>query len=244
MTKRIFGLAAAFAMIVGVNSGVKADHIDYLTDGGFTLIASGGVSNSSTQTGNPGNILGSEREVTIDFLSGTSGFVSAFLDAPAGPTSPPGDDPMEMLLLSNSVNSAARYTLTYDGVGSAGLGGVDLTNGGAFDSVDVNFSGVQGSGDLMVSFTDTMGNTGSSNLTVNSAGTYSFAFSDSAYSGIDFTSIDSVVVVLETDATASDFAISEITRGAAVPEPSSIALTFLGAGCLLAARRRKVTASV
>ena len=216
-------------------NALQANHIDFIVDGGFALTTSSDLGPASaTQTGDPGNIIGGEREVSLNFNSGNGFLTTGILSVPAG-SGPVGPDPSKVLLFDNSVSSAGTLTLIYDGAGSSGLGGLDF--GTAWDQIDVTFSGVQGEGELTVTVDDTSTNSGALAQTINSAGVYSFDFSAPEYSGVDFTSVDSVQLDLRTSIDASDFAISQITREI-VPEPSTGLLLPLGLLLLTFVRRK------
>ena len=198
---------------IGLTNPSYANHIDFIDDAGFFMFADSVTgSSSSTQTGAAGNILQTEREVDLTFSSG-SGFISTGIVAPPGPgpvVGPPSNPAIE-LLFDNSVNSLGTLTLTYDGVGGAGFAPpVDFDT--LWNFITVDMSAVQGSGNLTVAVTDSSNNTGSLTGAVATAGTYSFPFSNPAYSGVNFSAVSRVVVSLATTTAASDFAINEITR--------------------------------
>ncbi len=221
---------------VSLSAAVQASHIDFIVDGGFLLTTSSDLgSATATQTGDPGNILGSEREVSLDFTSGTGFLTTGTLSIPAGP-GPVGPNPNKVLLFDNSVSSSGTLTLTYDGVGNSGLGGIDFDT--TWDSVDVAFNAVQGAGNLSLMVTDAAANSGTMSLPVNAAGVYSFPFADAAYAGVDLGSVDGLEFTLETSVAASDFSISQITREV-VPEPSGLLLIVGGLLPLMIVRGRR-----
>ena len=220
---------ALAAVVFCLPAVVRANYIDFIVDGGFILVADSGNPDSAVQIGNPGNILGSEREVDLTFSSGSGVISAAVLGVP--PVPPVGPNPNIVMLFSNSVDSRGELTLTYDGVGSAGFGPSNFSSMWNFIQVDMAL--VQGAGHLTVEVTDTSSNSGSLTGLVNSAGTYSFPFANGAYAAVDFTMVDSVVVTLDTAIAASDFAIRSITREArpgqnVIPEPASMLLALIG----------------
>lgn len=220
---------ALAAVVFCLPAVVRANHIDFIVDGGFILVATSGSPISGVQIGDPGNILGSEREVDLSFSSG-NGVVSSAVLVPLGP-GPVGPNPLIELYFNNSVDSRGKLELTYDGIGSIGLGGAAFEP--MWNFIQVDMSGVQGAGHLTVQVTDTSNNTGSLTSLVNSAGTYSFPFANGAYSAVDFTMVNSVVVTLDTAIAASDFAIRSITREVrpgqnVIPEPASMLLALIG----------------
>ena len=235
MNRTFLAFAAGIALVFGSTAQVSADHIDYFSDGAFSLIAAG-ASTSTSVTGDPGNILGSEREVSIDFVGGTPGLaVVALFDVPTG-AGPVGPDTGSSLLFDTGSTSLAKLTLNYDGPGSAPMGlNTDLTAGGAFGAAQVDVSSITGTYDIMVTYTDTTGTSFGSTQSVSSAGSYVFSF-DGA---VDYTSIASVNVMLTATTLGSDIGISQIVRTSAVPEPASVGLSLLGvAGIALIGRRK------
>lgn len=214
----------------------NANHIDFVVDGSFfsnTDSSTGLI--TSTQTGDGGNIIGGERDVSIDVLSGT-GFVSAGTLGAAAGAGPVGPDPSATLNFSNSVSVLGQFVLTYDGAGSAGLGGADFDTN--WDSLAVDFAAVQGSGDLTLTVSDSSSASGALTLPVSAAGLVSFPFSDAAFAGVDFTSVDSVQFSLDSTEQASDFSISSITREA-IPEPTTGLLALLALCPLFALRSKR-----
>jgi len=216
-----FFLASTLVVSLVIGQVCLANHIDFISDAGFLLSASATTGpQSATQVGAGGNIIGAEREVMI---STSSGNVTAEVNAPAGP-GPVGPNSDFWLQFSNSISSAGQMMLTFDGVGGAGLGGLDFDTNWNFFSVD--FVGVQGTGDVTVAATDTNGNSGAVTKAVSAVGALSFGFTSTGYAGVDFTSLDSVKVTLQSTELASDFGIGSITREA-VPEPASVGLLVL-----------------
>ncbi|MCA9188307.1 MAG: hypothetical protein KDA99_21915, partial [Planctomycetales bacterium] len=149
---------------------VHGSHIDYVSDGGFLLFTdslSGPA--HAVQTGDAGNIIGSERDVTISFSSG-SGILGTAVLVPPGP-GPVGPNTGVTMLMDNSVDSVGKLEIVYDGPGATGLGGIDFTNE---DAISVLFEGVQGAGTLTVHVADTAANSGSMSLPVTAPGAVVF----------------------------------------------------------------------
>ncbi len=234
-TRTILALAAIICLQFTLQA--QANHIDFIVDGSFfTATSSDNGLVTSIQTGDAGNIIGGEREVSVDVTSG-SGFVSGgTLGASAGP-GPVGPDATATLVLSNSVSAIGQFMLTYDGVGTAGLGGLDFAT--SWDSIVVDFVAVQGMGDLTLSVTDTSAASGSLTLPVSSSGDVTFPFADAAFAGVDFGSVDVVKFTMDTVEAASDFSIGAITRETIVPEPGSVSLALLAFAGLALVRRRR-----
>ena len=224
--------AACFAALA-LAAAASANHIDFISDGAFTASTSSDSGPLTvSQLGDAGNILGSEREVTLS-TDGTVGIVSAgTAGAPAG-AGPVGPDTSSFLLLDDSVTTQGSFVLTYDGVGSAGLGGLDFDT--QWDQIVVSVPAIIGAADLDVEVEDTAGNVGRSRILIALPGDYGYAFTNPDYAGVDFTSVDRVSVIVDSIRPASDFAISQITREV-IPEPTGLGL--LAAAGLGLVRRR------
>lgn len=230
-------------VLASIGMGVSAipalgNHIDYVTDGGFPmLVARDGVPTATnTSVGAPGNILGSEREVRLDYAGLPGGAIAASTSPTiVGGPGAVGPDLSEFILLQNSGGASGTFTLTYDGTGNAGLGGLDFDTN--WDAIQVSFFDVQGMGDLTVIVRDTSNAVGSSTQPISTslAASYQFLFTDPGYAAVDFTEVDSVVVRITTTQRGSDFDLSAITREV-IPEPASLGLFALGG---LALRRRR-----
>ena len=228
---RIAIFVATALMIPGI---ANANHIDFLVDGAFfsnTDHVTGFV--SSVQAGDPGNIIGGEREVSIDVVSGT-GFVSVGTLGAASGAGAVGPDIGKTLLFSNSVSAVGQLDLTYDGAGSAGFGGLDFDT--AWDAIAVNVVAVQGVGDLTLTATDTGSASSSITLPVTTPGVLLFPFT--GFGGVNFASLDSLKLTLLTVEAASDFEIGEITREV-IPEPTTGLLALLAVAPLATLRRRR-----
>lgn len=239
MKKILSPLAITASLIVG--PAASANHIDFLSDAGFSISAdeTDASPTMNTSTGAGGNIIGEEREVT---LWADLGAFNAVLDVPAGP-GPVGSNTAVILNVSPTGPDAAfsfgTLRLAYNGPGSTGLGGLDFDT--RWDSLDVSFASITGGQlDLRLSVSDTNGNTGMAALgALGSPGSYSFSFTDSGFvnAGVDFTSVDSVIFDFETIDPGVAFGISGITREA-IPEPSSTLLIGLSIVGFVSRRRR------
>ncbi len=220
-TTRIFALLVLFLALSSTT--VQANHIDFIADAPFVLFSAGGPA-SGSQIGAASNIIGTERDVMIDFLAG-SGFVSANTSGA----------PVDTILFSNSVGSVGTMMLTYDGVGAAGLGGLDFDT--VYDSIRVSFDDVQGLGSLTITVRDSAAVMGSVTQPVGAPGNYDALFTDAGFAGVNFAAVDSVKITLDTVLPASDFSITEITRQV-VPEPTMGLLSLIGVLGLATMRRR------
>lgn len=108
-----FALAMSAVLAAAPASALVID--DFSTAG--SVLVSGGGSDSDANTG--GGILGSERELMLS--SPGVGIASA-----EAIIAPPGT-----LEFDNESLTSGTLMLTYDGIGSGGLGGIDLTADGA-----------------------------------------------------------------------------------------------------------------
>jgi hypothetical protein len=224
-------------LCVGTAAQSRANHIDFIVDGSFSpLVAVGSGSASDVQVGDGGNILGTEREITIDFGSGGSGVLVAAGPGLAAGAGAVGANTALELLFSNSAGSAGTMSLMYDGVGSAGLGGLDFDT--AWDAITVGVSDIQGAGNLSVTVADTNANIGTLTTLISAANNYNFQFTDAAFAGVDFSLVDSVEVSFVTTIAGSDVNFSQITREVVIPEPTAVALGALGLIGLAIGRRR------
>jgi|GEM_PF-4052998 len=221
-----FSLAAA--------ATAHANHIDFISDGGFSLNANVNTV-TSTQVGNPGNILGTERDVT---LTADLGSITASINAPAGPGTIGANGAVILAFNSNTTDAFGTVNLGYDGVGSAGLGNLDFETN--WDFFQIDFGSIVGGGlDLRLNIIDADGSFAQAALgDLTTAGLYSFSFDDVVFTNadIDFGSIDSVIFDFETIDPGVSFTVNSITREA-IPEPSSVLLSSLALFALTVRRR-------
>ena len=231
-------LTAALASI----APLKAQLIDNISDGGFTTTVQDGETEVLTQAGNPGNILGGQRQVTV---TSNLGAWTAAINAPMGVAAAAGPNPTIALSLS-SMDPEALGTvgLLYNAGDS--LGGLNLTSGGfnsfavsvlSLTSSNTDPLGSPASFDLIISALDSSGTTGMTRpLNITDTGLATVPFSEFAISGVDFTSIDSLLFQLETVGPGTNFSINSIGL---VPEPSTALLGLIGLS-LICRRRREM----
>ncbi|MBX9585349.1 MAG: PEP-CTERM sorting domain-containing protein [Gemmataceae bacterium] len=220
-------VALATALAAPASAGITLVIDDY-TAGPLTLTQTGVGVMSATQGGlPPANVLGGERETTLNVTASDFG-LSTSLDILTGPG---------IQSVSNDAGNSSIVTQTYDGAGSAGLGGIDLTaNGGSFFLFGVISS------DLGVTITinveDTLGNTSTMSQAIPGPGLLAFDFG-SFLGSADFTSADSIQVVFNAPRDA-DYVV-DFFGVAGVPEPASVGLALTGLaafGGLARVRRR------
>ena len=188
----------------------------------------------SPALGSSGNILGEEREVS---LFSEFGSVTAAFNGSA--TAPDGPNDASFIGLDSDVDGLATLSLTYDGVGTAGLGGSDFA--AIYDLLRVNLPVVTGMLDIRLTVIDTEDDMGTAAIgAVTTGGFYDFSFDDANFTNgnVDFSSVDSVMFEFETVDPGTEFTLSNITREM-IPEPSAALLAVVGVFGLTLRRNRK-----
>lgn len=226
----------ASCIVVGI---ANANHIDFIQDDSnpgngvdnatFSLSTSG-AEVTDLQIGEPDDILGGMRDVSLTRNGGFGGTISA--------SKMLGTDYIDV---QNSTVAAGTLVLSYPGISNS-----DFASSWNFIAVDIPvLDNAVGDGEinLSVSVTSSTGSgtvfadgTGLAPGRIEDPGTFFFSFSDPGFAGVDFSDVDGVSITFETAIIGSDFQIGSITREV-VPEPSS--LTLLGAGIILVAHRRR-----
>lgn len=143
-------------------------------------------------------------------------------------------------------NTSAISTITWDANGG-GLGGLDWSTGYFGQTFDLDIVSIdQGFVDLTLLVEDTFGGSGSYTLSGLGAGLQKFNFS--VFTGVDFSSVDSLSLIVDGDQ-ASDLALNALgvfwddtavpptPTFASVPEPTVLAL--LGTGLAAFGYRKK-----
>ena len=225
-------LALAAAATVG--SAASAAHIDFISDGGFAPVAASSEFGpvTASQGGDAGNILGGQRDIILTPDAVNEGIITAGTigavpnDGPVTDENNPG-----RLLFDTSTGTFGTLEIIYDGVGTAGLGGLDFS---AWVGIAIDLTDLDGMGDLSIRLNDINGQNATVTQSAAAIGTYTFLFAD--YGSVDITQIDAVSVKINSTELASDFEIASIVR--VVPEPATAALAALGLGAATLRRRR------
>ena len=240
MKARNLSLIAAFSALALPSA--FANHIDFLFDGGFSISAdtTGIATVNAAQAGAAGNILGSERNVSLTADLGT---LTATLAAPIGPgpvALNTATANASILGVTSNAEGLGTLDLLYNGVGAAGLGGSDFDT--RWNFIGINLPSVTGTLDVRVNVTDSLGKMGQvSRGGLMAGGNYFFSFTDPAFTnaGVNFSSVNAVSVHFETVTQGTAFQVGSITREA-IPEPTSALLAGFGALGLMFRRRRNV----
>jgi hypothetical protein len=217
--------ATAILILMLVCASANASIVIDNFDTGVTNISIASGTSSQTANGNPGDIIGGDRDVELEVLSSTGLTASVNANPPAG-----------VFAWSNAAQVQSTATLTWDDAG--GLGGIDLTDGGASDAILIELITIDLNAALNFSATDTNGGSSSRVLTGLAPGELTFGF-DSFVGTADFTSVDSISLTL-TGPTEVDAVIDLVATSTTVnvPEPSTIAALGIGLAGIGFARKR------
>ena len=230
----VAGLVAGITLIpAGVAS---ANHIDFFSEGsGAVVLIPPDETASDTMTDPDGDtILGNDRFVQVE-MSGTIGDPSGVQIGAQFVTGPNGEglftysnDPLSWGILTLQYGDSANFNLVANDDGPAYQAlGIDVF------AVDPGIGG--GSAyELDITALDTEGDSDTVNTSIFSAGQILVDYD--AFTGVDFTSIDSLTFEFITQNPGGDITLNEITRE--VPEPTTAGLLALGGMALLARRRR------
>ncbi len=232
ITRASFMILAISSLMFTATASAADVLIDNFSDGSSTLTAiMPGTPDSSTETGT--GIIGTEREALLEV--DTNSFIASNV-AHATLAIAPGEN----LNFANDPGVASTLTLTYDGVGMMGLGGVDATDGGMNDLLQVSVVFVDLAFTFEFTLTDGSGSTATVSVVDPSTGDVNIALSD--FVGVDLTDIEEIVWVIESPL-AGDIVVDTL-RFTVIPEPSSIlmGLTAIGtlSGLAFIRRRRRL----
>ena len=192
-----------------------------------TVSSTGGL--VSDVVSDAASILGIEREASINQL-GPGGSASTI----AFNTGLPG-----FMTLGNT-NALSVTNIVYDGIGSAGLGGIDFTQGASQNAFNLFIV----SGDFPTDVTLTVSSaSGTSALTLSTPGLASnvpFIFEYSDFTGTaDFSLAESIQIQLVTTNTQADLQLDFFGTTSTIPEPMTLAILGLGLAGLSFARKRR-----
>ena len=196
-----------------------------------SVIDGAAVGATSSTVSDGANILGTDRTVSIEQLG-------------------PGATPSELnintgtagILTLGNTDANSVSNITYDGVGGAGLGGVDVTEGGTDDRFTLFVVFGDFPTDIELTVSD------GSNTASLQVSTPAFAvgaplfFEYTSFVGgpVDFTMIDMINIELSTTTPVSDLQLDFFGTTTEIAEPGVLAILGLGlAGLGLARRRRR-----
>jgi hypothetical protein len=190
---------------------------------------------SKTVTNVVAGVLGGEREAFFQVIGAV---------VPQSATGVIGTQSgLAALQLQTQNVSPTIATLTYNGIGNVGLGGVDLTSSSSNNRFEFKFAGSDAlpSGGLgfVVTVTSASGSSTASATALNQQTAFTIPVLFSSFSGsANFSAVNSIVVQFNgvNQTTDIDF---EITGIQAVPEPGSVIMLALGGAltCIQLARR-------
>lgn len=216
----------AVAIMFAAASTANAIVIDNFNSGGGDVQVDGGQTGLDSSFTDPGDALANHRTIAVPGSTDVTGLGLRIRANPAN---------LGMLAFSLETASAGSGKLIWDNNG-AGLGGIDLTDGGKSDQLTISVLEIdQGQVNLIFSITDTNGETSSLEISDAIVGQNNIFLAD-ILGLADLTAVD--MVMLEIQGTeASDLQIDQIATTSSVPEPASAAL--LGLATLGFIRRRR-----
>lgn len=194
-----------------------------------------GVNPQLTISQTVSGVLGGEREALFQVIGNS---------VPSSATGLIGNQSGLAALQLQTQNLAPTVaTLTYNGIGNVGLGGVDLTSSSSNNRFEIKFAGADAqptSGlEFVITVTSNSGSSTASAIALNQQTAFTVNVPFSSFSGsANFSAVNSIVVQFNgvNHTPEIDF---EITGIAAVPEPASVVTMALGGAiiCIQLARR-------
>jgi len=241
MILRLVPLLCLMLILTIFADNSQATIIDsFSTPQSLTINTVGTVSSSVSSSG--GDILGVERDMTLEMLSGSGMAVQADLGG------------FSILNHAQNASTTGKTTITWDGVDGTpaidytGLGGIDLTESGANNGMIISVIFDDLPSEIIVSAYSDAGNW--SKYIASLPGmifsspaiiTMPFAnFVSQSGSGADFTNIGAISLVVNGALYGgTDMMLDNVETTNPVPEPSTFALLALGiAGVLFSAKRK------
>lgn len=236
-------LAVAVAGLAMVAGSAQAIIIDTFNDTTTSLVPpffgpNSGLGPVTTASSNPGNeMVGDFRTMSITAFSNANGQGLTF-EADGGNT------PNELAFSANAGVSGSGAVLWGGANGTGGLGGVDITDGGINDALQLDFTGIdQGGVTLTFSITDGDGDVATRALTAN-IGQNAFLFNSFTNIGaVNLMDVDFLELSIDVSV-ASDMTLDLVqTRQGEIPDPNDAplpaTLVLLGLGAVAAARARR-----
>jgi hypothetical protein len=198
---------------------------------GQTITVTGTGSQTSTINSLTG-VVGNTRTMNINVTSSAYGYSSTLKTSPlAGGT----------LELGNEGGQNGVGTITWD-AGGAGLGGIDITNGGLLPYFQAKMLSSDQTDIFRVDITDSSGHTAywTSNLGTGPNAINQLLSSFTNPNAADFTSVDKIMVTLSSLNLAQDTVMDTVeVTNTPVPEPATMTLLALGGFSVFMARRRR-----
>ncbi len=213
-----------------------AGHIDLIqddsnpangvTNGTFNLSSSSATPVVGSQAGEPADILGGIRNVTLARNGGFGGTVSATKTAGTS-----------VIAFRSTTIATGFLSLDYPGITNSNF--LTLWDAISIDipKLDNVFAAGDGEFDITVGVRSSAGN-GTVTRFFEDPGTFSFLFTDPGFTGVDFSDVDGVTVSFQTRIIGTQFDVGSITRrDRAINQPvpdggSSFALLGLSIGGL------------
>lgn len=227
MIKTTLTAIAFSALMIGSAQALTIDTFN--TDQVVADGTGGGATMSTVSDG--ANILGTDRMVSIEQLG--PGLTPSEININTGTAG---------LMTLGNTDAFSVSNITYNGIGGAGLGGVDVTEGGTDD----RFALFQVSGDFPTNITITVSDgTNTSSLMIPSVPVglnvpLEFEYTSFIGGVVDFTMVDYINIELVTTNTQADLQLDFFGTTTEVAEPGVLAILGLGlAGLGLVRRRRR-----